>query len=141
MNNESLKINYWAVIVAAIVAFIVSAVWYIGFGNELAKLSATYATAQAPQAWEIVAEFARSLVVAYVLARFVSLLGIINWKGALRFGAWIWVFPAAILSGSVLHEHYPWMLAAIHAGDWLIKLLLISFIIGVWRARQKGESS
>jgi hypothetical protein len=25
------------------------------------------------------------------------------------------------------------MLAAIHAGDWLVKLLLVAVIIGVWR--------
>jgi hypothetical protein len=25
------------------------------------------------------------------------------------------------------------MLAAIHAGDWLVKLLLMAVIIGVWR--------
>ncbi len=125
-------INYLAVIVAAVAAFVVSAVWYIGFGNELAKLSAAYADTQSPPAWKMLAEFIRSLIVAYMLARFAMLLGVSNWKGALRLGAWTWVFPAVILAGSVLHENVPWRLAAIHAGDWLIKLLVMSVIIGVW---------
>jgi hypothetical protein len=34
---------------------------------------------------------------------------------------------------SVVHENVPLMLAAIHAGDWLVKLLLMAVIIGVWR--------
>ena len=33
-------INYLAIVVAAVAAFVVSAVWYSGFGNALAKLSA-----------------------------------------------------------------------------------------------------
>jgi hypothetical protein len=125
-------INYLAVIVAA---FVVSAVWYVGVGNELAKLSAAYADTQSPPAWKMLAEFVRSLIVAYMLARFAMLLGTNNWKGALRLGAWIWIFPAVILAGSVLHENVPWRLAAIHAGDWLIKLLVMSVIIGVWAGK------
>ena len=136
MDNEGVRVRYWAVVAAAAAAFMASAAWYIGWGSELAKLSPAYAEAQAPSAWILVAEFARSLVVAYVLARFASLLGIGDRKSALRFGIWIWVFPAAILSGSVLHEGYPWGLAAIHAGDWLLKLLVMSLVIGVWAGKR-----
>src|ERR687898_274843 len=42
-------------------------------------------------------------------------------------------FPRMILLGSVVHEDVPLMLAAIHAGDWLVKLLLMAVILGVWR--------
>jgi hypothetical protein len=83
----------------------------------------------------------QSLVVAFVLAYFVEHLGIVDWKGAVGFGALLWVFPAMILLGSVVHENVPLMLAAIHAGDWLVKLLLITVILGVWpigRGRSKG---
>jgi hypothetical protein len=50
-----------------------------------------------------------------------------------RLGALVWVFPAMIPLYSVVHENVPLMLAAIHAGDWLVKLLLMAVIIGVWR--------
>ncbi|MGH9812195.1 MAG: DUF1761 domain-containing protein [Candidatus Acidiferrales bacterium] len=137
MAKENVKVHYWAVVAATAAAFVASAVWYVGWGSELAKLSAAYAEAQAPPGWTLLAELARTLVVAYVLARFASLLGIGDSKSALRFGIWIWVFPAAILSGSVLHEDYPWRLAAIHAGDWLLKLLVMSLVIGVWAGKRK----
>jgi hypothetical protein len=68
-----------------------------------------------------------------MVAYFLSRLGIIGWQGAVGVGALVWVFPAAILLGSVVHEGIPLMLAAIHAGDWLVKLLLIAVIVGVWR--------
>jgi hypothetical protein len=35
--------------------------------------------------------------------------------------------------GSMLWENVPLKMAAIHAGDWLVKLVLIAVIVGVWR--------
>ena len=46
-----------------------------------------------------------------------------------------------ILLGSVVHENVPLMLAAIHAGDWLATLLLMTVILGAWHSggrRSKG---
>ena len=40
--------------------------------------------------------------------------------------------PVILLLGSVVHEKVPWRLAALHAGDWLVKLLLIAVIVGIW---------
>jgi Protein of unknown function (DUF1761) len=49
-------------------------------------------------------------------------------------GLALWVaFPVMLLLGSVVHEKVPWRLAALHAGDWLVKLLVISLIVGIWR--------
>jgi hypothetical protein len=35
--------------------------------------------------------------------------------------------------GSMVWEKVPWKLAVIHAGDWLVKLIIISVLVGVWR--------
>jgi hypothetical protein len=52
-------------------------------------------------------------------------------REALVLGAGLWAaFPVVLLSGSVFHEKVPWQLAAIHAGDWLVKLLLVSAVVG-----------
>ena len=32
----------------------------------------------------------------------------------------------------VFHEKVPWQLAAIHAGDWLLKLLTVAAIVAAW---------
>jgi len=42
-------------------------------------------------------------------------------------------FPAILLVGSVIWDDVPPRLAAIHAGDWLMKLLLIAVIVGIWQ--------
>jgi hypothetical protein len=59
----------------------------------------------------------------------------------LRLGALVWMFPASILLGSVIHENVPLALAAIHAGDWLVKLLLMSVILGTRRKDASTDGS
>jgi len=127
-------LNVLAILVATGVAFVVSGAWYAGFGNQLAGLSAVYAEAGRMPAWTIVAELGRNLVIATVLAWLMEQIGSDGWTDAVVLGFVIWVgFPVTILSGSAIHEKVPWQLAAIHAGDWLLKLLAIALIVGLWR--------
>jgi len=133
-----LGINFLAVVVAAVAAFAASSVWYMVFGKERMKLLGNDPAAMADMrkvpAWKMPTEFVRGLIVAYVLARFVALLGIVEWRGAVQLGVWVWIgFPLMILVGSVMWDKRPWKLAAIHAGDWLLKVLLMAVILGVWR--------
>ena len=136
------RMNYLAVLVAAVAAFVVSSVWYTIFGNawmELRGIDPATAADTATPAWTMLFVVFQSLVVAFMLAYFVGHLGIVDWKGAVRLGALVWGFPAMILLGSVVHENVPLMLAAIHAGDWLVKLLLMSVILVVWRNGGRGS--
>ncbi len=129
-------INFLAVVVAAVAAFIVSSVWYIMFGKELAKVSAAFAEAlqKPPQLWKMLVVIAQSLVLALVLAYFIGLIGNVGWLGAVRVGVLLWIGLSAMQwVGSILWEKVPLKMAAIHAGDWLIKLVLIAVIVGVWR--------
>jgi Protein of unknown function (DUF1761) len=131
-----LGINYLAVIVAAVAAFVASSVWYIVFGRELAKVSVAFAEVlqQKPQRWKMLVVIAQSFVIALVLAYFLGLIGNIDWIGALRVGVLLWIgFAAMQWVGSILWEKVPFKMAAIHAGDWLVKIVLISVIVGVWR--------
>jgi heme/copper-type cytochrome/quinol oxidase subunit 2 len=135
-SQSMLRMNYLAVIVAAVAAFVASLVWYAIFGNAWMELrgidSATAADTGTP-AWTMLFVVIQSLVVAFMLAYFVVHFGVVDWRGAVRLGALVWVFPAMILLGSVVHENVRLMLAAIHAGDWLVKILLMTVILGVWR--------
>ena len=126
-------VNYWAVLVAAVVTFIASGAWYTVFGNELARLHPAYAGAGGSPVWTVPAELVRSLVVAAVVSGLESAISTDGVADAVVLGAVIWFgFPAMILAGSVFHEKVPTELAAIHAGDWLVKLLAIAVIVGLW---------
>ena len=127
-------INYLAVAVAAVAAFILSAAWYAVFGKQLAGLDDTYAAVGSMPAWKVLVELVRSLVVALVLGWLAVGIDITDWAGAVGLGLAAWIaFPVVLLTGSVIHENVPWKLAAIHAGDWLVKLVVVTVIVSLWR--------
>lgn len=127
-------VNYLAVLVATVTAFLLSGAWYAGFGNQLAKLSSAYAEGGRSPAWTVLAELVRSFVVATVVAGLAAQIGIESWSDAIALGVGAWIgFPAMILAGSVVHEKVPARLAGIHAGDWLVKLTAITLIVGLWQ--------
>ena len=137
-----IRVNYLAIVVAAVAAFVASSAWYAVFGNiwmELRGIDPATAADMGTPAWTMLFVVVQSLVVAFMLAYFVVRLRIVDWKGAVRLGALVWVFPVMILLGSVVHENVPLRLAAIHAGDWLVKLLLMSVILGVWPKGGRGS--
>jgi hypothetical protein len=59
--------------------------------------------------------------------------GVASVTGALRLGPVLWVgFPFVLLTGAIMWEDVPRKLAAIHAGDWLVKMALITAILSAW---------
>lgn len=79
-------------------------------------------------------ELARNIVLALVLCYLVALLARTSWLSALGLALILWIgFPVLLLSGSVMYEKVPPKLALIHAGDWLIKLVLIILLLNLWR--------
>ena len=133
-------VNYIAVLVAAIVVFVLGWLWYSpllfykpwmrarGMDPAVAMTGAKMPTGK------LVIELVRCLVLAYIVAHFVAALGITNWLGAIHFGIFLWIgFPVILLVGSILWENTPVKVAAIHAGDWLVKLLVIPIIVTVWQ--------
>jgi thiosulfate reductase cytochrome b subunit len=128
------ELNPVAIAVATVAAFVLSSVWYLAFGARLARLSPAYAEQARSPALNVLAEVGRSLIVALVTAGLASLTRIQGLDEAVLLGVALWVgFPLVLLTGAVIHEGVTVPLAAIHAGDWLLKLLLIAAVVGLWR--------
>jgi hypothetical protein len=69
-----------------------------------------------------------------VLARLVRGLGVSTGPGAAGLAVLLWIgFPFVLWTGAIMWENVPVELAAIHAGDWLLKLVLVTVIVAVWR--------
>jgi hypothetical protein len=133
-------VNYLAVLVAAIAVFVLGWLWYspLLFYKPWMRArgvdpAVAMAGAKMP-AGKLVIELVRCILLAYIIARFAALLGISSWMGAVHFGVMLWIgFPVILLTGSVLWDNVPVKVAAIHAGDWLVKLLVIPIIVSVWQ--------
>jgi len=137
------RTNYWAVIVAALAAFVASSAWYIAFGNQLAQLSPAFAghLKEGPT-WRQPVVILQGLVLAFVLARLIRMAGVTGWMRAAQLAAWAWVGLVAIQwTSAMMWEDTPWQLAAIHAGDWFMKLLIIAVILGTWPHRGSRSAS
>ena len=129
-----MELNFLAIAVAAVAAFILSGVWYGVFGSQLAELHPAYADSGSPSAKDVIVELARNLVVALLLAWLVYQSGVDDWAQAALLGLALWIGIAVVLLiGSVYHEKVPVKLASIHAGDWLLKLVVIAIVVGVWQ--------
>ncbi len=108
-----------------------SAAWYTAWGDRLGRWNELYAGTAPPPAWVLPVELARSGAVATAVAVLARRRGTEGPSDAVRLGAGLWgAFPVVLLTGSVVHEKVPWQQAAIHAGDWLGKLLLVSLVVG-----------
>ena len=141
-NMLRTKVNYWAVLVAAVTTLVTSALYYVLFGSAYMTLRGIdpNTTQVTPQAWQMVGQVTRNLVVAFVLAQLLRWLRATTWKRALQVGLLVWFgFEAMAVAGSVLHENYPLGLYLIHVGDALQATLLMALILGAWRRAGRRE--
>jgi hypothetical protein len=121
-----------AVLAASVAAFAGGGAYYAVFGEQLAEVSEAAAAAGQPAPWELAVELGRCLILAAVVAGLASQGEIDEWTGGLLLGVALWIgFPFVLWTGAMVHERTPWKLAAIHAGDWLVKLLLVATIVSV----------
>lgn len=128
------EINPPAVILAAAAVFIVSSVYYIAFASRMVDLRGGAEENGGMQPWKIGVELVRGLVLATVVAAIVAVAGVADPIGALQLAIVLWIgFPVILLVGSVIWENVPGALAAIHAGDWLLKLVVVAMVVTVWR--------
>jgi hypothetical protein len=133
------EINFWAVGLAAVAGFVAAFGYYAALGGQLVAVGSTAVRGGAAvddrqAAWVPIFELIKHLLLAAVVAGLVVAIDIATWSDALVLGLALWVgFPVVLLAGSVVHEKVPWRLAAIHAGDWFAKLLIVTLIVGIWR--------
>jgi hypothetical protein len=129
-----MPVNVVAIGVAAVAVFLFAAAYYVVLARPRAGLSATGAAGPRPRPWVMALELLKSVCLASVIAGLVNLAGIAGISDALKLSLALWVaFPVVLLAGSVTYENVPWKLAAIHAGDWLAKLIIITVVVSLWR--------
>jgi hypothetical protein len=107
------RMNYLVIVAASVAAFVVGWLWYspLLFGRYWVELHGLEPGAMADMT--------------------MVLCGVLDWGRALRLGFLLWIgFPVTLLVGSVIWESTSWELSAIHAGDWLMKILLMTLMLG-----------
>ncbi|WP_067712645.1 DUF1761 domain-containing protein [Nocardia yamanashiensis] len=128
------QMNIWAVVTAVIAGFVVANVYYMVTAKPLAAAGSNVDTEGRPPAWKVGIELLRLVVLTVVVAKLTVATGADGWWAGVKLALGLWIgFPAILLSGSMIWENVPWRVALIHAGDWLLKLLLITIVVASWR--------
>jgi len=124
-----------AVAVAAVVAFIASSIYYIVVSPiELRALGDATPDRGKPHPVKAAAELVRTAVLASVIAWLAGRAGLLGLPEGIGLAVLLWLaFPAVLLSGSMLWDRVPFVTAAMHAGDWLLKLVLVAVVLGLFR--------
>lgn len=140
------SVNYLAVLVAAIAAFVLGGLWYGPvFGKQwMALMGMTKEKMEAEKskgvAKSYILMFIGSLVMAYILsyvvmamAPYLAAMGTIGALAGLEIGICMWLgFVAPVTMGSVLWEGRPWKLWFLNAGYYVVSLAVMGAILAVW---------
>ena len=137
-------VNYLAVVIAAVAAWLAGAGWYMGFGKTwTSALGTTPEKMQEmrghPGAYlPFIYAFAAELVMAWVLAGLIGHLGPgqVTLRNGIISGAFSWlgfVIPTMLVNNSFVRRD--WRLMLIDGGHWLLVLVLIGAIIGTMGVR------
>ena len=121
------------VAVASIGAFVLSSVYYtVATPFERRTLGDRALDRGRPAPWKVVTELVRTALVASVFAWVAAQADLLELPDALLLALITWFgFPVVLLTGSVIWEKVSPVTAAMHAGDWLLKLLLVGAVLGV----------
>lgn len=126
-------VNWLAVVVAAVVAWLFGAAWYMGLSKPWLKAARLDPATIQRSAVPFVVSFIAELIMALVLTLVVGAItgGEPNPIAGLLFGFVLWLgFIATTLAVNHRYEGFGWLLTLIDAGHWLGVMLIIGAVIG-----------
>ena len=139
-----MKINYPAVIVAAIIHWILGGVWYAIFSKPFTAFIGSDKLRELESHSEAMAfllAFMSSLIIAYLLARLLRLTRAESLFDALKIVFLVWLgFIAATQLTTVLFEARNLGLYLLGVGYQLVACALAGTILVFWRPRQTADS-
>ena len=131
------EVNWLAVLAAAIIRFAIGGVWFspVGFGPAWGSLTGVTPEAfKARMGRAMVVDFIAGFILAWVLANLLQFLGVNRLVSGARFSFFLWLgFIAMPFLSLTVYEGRPMRLFAITAGFWLVSVVAMGGIIGVWQ--------
>ena len=139
-----MKINYLAVIVAAVIHFMIGGLWYgLIFANIFIDIVGREQLERmvADSHWsQYLIAFISSLVLVYILAHFVQFTGSKTAGGGMQTAFWLWLgFVVTTQLSGVIFEQRKIGLYLLNIGYQLVACLICGAILAVWRPRAASE--
>lgn len=134
---EAVHINYLAVLVAAVVYYILGALWYspVLFGKKWMKLINIPAEELSKGASKsYIISFIGALLMSYVMAFIIDFAHAVSFFRGMETGFWCWVgFVATTATATAMFSHKPTQRHLIDIGYPLFGFLITGGILAVWK--------
>jgi len=139
MHDMSVRHNYWAILVATIVCFLLAAGWYTFFMQAwLAGISRTmewFEHSGVPTWISPVCAFILAALMAIAISCVVQLTGPQTAGRGMKVGFLLWLgFVCTVLGTEYVYELRPVMFG-LNAGFWLIAMPVMGAIVGGWKKK------
>ncbi len=126
-------INYLAVVIAAVIGFVASAVWYKAFGTAWMMAQGRAPGDTTPKPGPFVVAGVAQLLMAFMLAGVLGHLGDINVENGIIGAAFIWLgFVATTIAVNDSFQGAKVTLTLIDAAHWLVVLALMGAVLGTF---------
>lgn len=132
---ETFDMNLWAVLLAAVVYFLLGALWYsLFFGKMWQRLIEMPPEERNKPAPAMIFTFLVRLLSVYVLAHFLHYTQATTWLGGMETAFWIWLgFIVVTAADEIFFANKSIRLFLINTGYHLVGLLLAGIILTIWR--------
>ena len=134
-----IDVNYWAVLIAALLYYATGALWYSSFmfGKQwlqLVGITPEKIEANKKNAWKAyLTSLIAALFMSYGMARLVDYMQVTTFGGGMHMGFWSWVvFVITTMAINNAFSDRPVKLLLIDGGYHLYGLLLMGVVNAVW---------
>ena len=139
-----MRVNWLAILVAAVVDWLLGAVWFTAFANQWrAGLRMTPEELQGymshPNFWPYLVALVCSFLMAYVIARIVAGSSSQGLFHGISVGILVGLAAAVAMTTEMVFEIRPRPFIMISAGYPLIGCILMGIILGVWKPKGAGS--
>ena len=143
-NAARVRQNYWAIFVASLACFILSAVWYTvfmkiwlsGIGRTLDSIVAAGKAAGMNEWMQYITAFVCTGVMAAAISCITQLTGAQTAARGVKAGTLLWLgFVATVWATEYVFEVRPLSLFAVNAGFWLVGMVVMGAIVGGWKKK------
>jgi hypothetical protein len=139
-SQSKVRQNYLAILVAAIVCFLLEAGWYSFFLQSwldgIGRTSQWQANTGVSPALQFAVALIAEAVIAAAISCLTQLTGAQTALRGIKVAALLWLgFVLPVWSTEYVFEVRPWSLFGINAGFWLIGMVLMGAIVGGWKKK------
>jgi hypothetical protein len=126
-------VNYYAIVVSAIVAWLFGAAYYAALGRPWMKAARLDPESIRMTAGPFIVSFVAELIMAWMLAGLLGHLGVFTLTSGVVTALFVWFgFIVTTISVNERYQGFGWDLTFINAGHWLGVAVIMGAIIGWW---------